>query len=644
MRDYGGSILGDFMLERRPPAPVVLPRWLSALVPVARVRPPDRVAAVPPADALAAKELADALLDQGRVPEAIDAYRRVLAVFPDFGRAWNNFGLALRQAGRTEEAANAFEYATRLSPELAAGWINHANCLEASGRLSEALACLQQLIGNDPGSSLARHNAGTLLARMGRFRAAEAHLRAGLDAHPDDADLSHSLGLALCRQGRIDESLAWLARVVEALPPPGAEPVGEVPDPAHASSYLMTLNYSDRAEPSFVAQEHRRVAQRLGLAQAVAAPAVSRATDQPLRVGYVSSDFGFHVVSFFMEPLLACHDRSRVLPFCYSNAVREDDQSRRLQGFGVQWRSIAHLDDAAALALMRADALDVCVDLSGHTAGHRLPLFARRVAPVQVTWLGYPNTTGVASVDVRLTDAVADPPGITEALHTERLVRLPGCFLAYGPRPEAPPVASLPALRRGHVTYGCFNNFAKVSDHALSLWVRLLDRVPGARLLLKSKGLDEEAQARAVRARFSTLGGDPARLDLRGEIPGLGAHLQAYDAVDVALDTVPYAGTTTTCEALWMGVPVVTLAGACHAARVGASLLTAAGRPQWIAVADDGYVALAADLAGDLTTLAAERARLRQAVGASTLVDVARFARTLEDTLLTLVGAPRGGA
>ena len=305
----------------------------------------------------------------------------------------------------------------------------------------------------------------------------------------------------------------------------------------------------------------------------------------------------------------------------------------RLRGLSDQWRDIAGKTDDRVAALIREDRIDILVDLAGHTAGNRLLVFARKPAPVQVTWLGYPNTTGLEAMDYRLTEAVSDPPGQTERWHSEELIRLPGTFSCYGPPAESPPVGPLPALEAGHVTFGCFNNLAKLTPPAIELWSQILREVPGARLLLKSRGLADLETAAGVREEFGRRGIEPARLEFNGQELSVTNHLALYNRVDLALDTFPYNGTTTTCEALWMGVPVVTLAGATHVARVGASLLTHLSVEELIADSPVGYVARCVDLAGDLPRLAEIRAGLRERMRASPLCDAPGFTRGFEDAL-----------
>jgi predicted O-linked N-acetylglucosamine transferase (SPINDLY family) len=336
-------------------------------------------------------------------------------------------------------------------------------------------------------------------------------------------------------------------------------------------------------------------------------------------------------VSYFFEPVLAAHDAAAFEVFCYSDAPVADAVTQRLRAQAGQWRDIAGLSDERVAALIRADRIDLLVDLAGHTARNRLLVFARRPAPVQATWLGYPNTTGLAAIDFRVTDAVSDPPGQTEAWHTEELVRLAGPFSCYAPPAESPPVSPLPALAAGHVTFGCLNNLAKLTPPTVALWAQLLGAVAGSRLLLKASGLADAETAARLRQEFAGQGIDPARLDLRGAGQSVARHLGVYHQVDVALDPFPYNGTTTTCEALWMGVPVVTLAGDAHVSRVGASLLTHLDLTACIAESPAAYVDRARGLAGDLARLAVLRAGLRERLRASPLCDGPGFTRQLED-------------
>ena len=349
-----------------------------------------------------------------------------------------------------------------------------------------------------------------------------------------------------------------------------------------------------------------------------------------LRVGYVSNNFREHSVAFFVEALLASHDRSKVEIFCYADIMLADEFSGRLRRHSAQWRVITGQSDAQVAELIRQDAIDILVDLAGHTARNRLLVFARKPAPVQVTYLGYCNTTGLSAMDYRFTDALADSPGTTEHLHTEQLVRLPDCAWCYRPPDASPAVETPPVLRSGHITFGCFNARPKITGEMLALWARLLLEMPASSLLLKNVGFGEPSARQHTRDLLAKAGIAPERVELVGRVPTLAGHLATYARVDIALDTFPYHGTTTTCEALWMGVPVITLAGRTHASRVGVSLLTTTGLPELVASSPDEYVKIAAALATDVPRLAALRTTLRTRMASSPLMDASRFARNVE--------------
>jgi predicted O-linked N-acetylglucosamine transferase (SPINDLY family) len=443
---------------------------------------------------------------------------------------------------------------------------------------------------------------------------AEAAFARALALAPD-AQAWTKRALALQAQGRAAEAREVFAQA-RALAPR---------DASIASAALFANHYDPVFSPA-EALARARVWPNPAPRAARPAPA-DPDPERRLRVAYASLDFANHSCSYFLAPLLAAHDRKAVEVFAYSDVAVPDGVTAAFQGLDLVWRDMTGRRDAEFLAQARADRIDAMVDCAGHTTGNRLGAFAARAAPVQLTWLGYLGTTGLDTFDARLVDAETDPDG---ALASEPLVRVPGGFLAYLPPPYAPPAGPSPSARRGCVTFGSFNNLPKLNPRTLDLWGRAVAAVPGARLLVKARGLDEAPTAARVRAALARAGLAEDRVELRGFVDGVDAHIALYGEIDIALDPAPYNGTTTTCEALWMGVPVVTLAGDRHAGRVGVSLLTRADLADLIATSPADFAARAAALAADGARLAALRAGLRARLAASPLCDARRLAREFE--------------
>ncbi len=553
--------------------------------------------------------------------EAIDCFRRAVSLRPDHALAHFNLGMALRGQGRNGEAVDAFREVTRLAPQRPEAYVGLGQVLMTLGRFDEAGDCLQALLKLTPRDVEAWANRGRIFHTKGYFEEAVSCYRRALQLEPGYAAIYDNLACVLCSQGRYEEALANHRKALDIIP-------GE---PVVRSNLLLTLNYFPDPDPEEVLAEHKRWAQ-IHAPDIVAAPvhANTRDPNRRLRVGYVSSDLRSHAVAYFFEPLLANHEHSAFEVICYSGTQRgRDATTQRLQSMASQWRETLGLNDEQLADLIRADGIDILVDLAGHTSGNRLKAFAHRPAPVQVTWLGYPNTTGLAAMDYRLTDELADPQG-EDVYYTEKLLRLPGAFLCYQPLADCPPVAPLPAIDNDYITFGSFNNSSKINLKVIELWAGLLRAVPGARLFIKSVTLTDAPTRERYYDLFEKQGAGRDRVELRGRTATQAEHLALYSRMDIALDTFPYNGTTTTCEALWMGVPVITLAGRHHVGRVGVSLLSSAGFPEWIAESPEQYIALAAGLAADIPKLAALRAGLRARMAASPLCDGRAFARKVE--------------
>jgi protein O-GlcNAc transferase len=494
-----------------------------------------------------------------------------------------------------------------------------AAALFTQGRVEEAVEACREGLAIAPTRSPLHNNLGLALRRLGRTTEAIAAFEAALAHDARNVEAMSNLADTLRGVGRMDEALALYRRALALAP-------------AHAdvrANFLMTLQYATNVTPRDVSDEHRRWGALLADVPRFDHTAHPRDEGRRLRIGYLSPDFRAHSVAWFLDAIVRCHEPREVEVFGYADVARPDATTARFAAQVHAWRPVYTLDDAALAARVAEDGIDILVELAGHTERARLGVMARRPAPVQVTYLGYPCTTGLAAIDYRIVDALTDPPG-SEALAVETLVRPAPGFLVYSPPYDAPEVTPLPAMRAGFVTFGSFNATSKLNDDVLATWAALLARVPDSRLLLKGLPFADEAVCARFRDAFATRGIAPERVMLRPFAQGREAHLATYGEVDLALDSFPYHGTTTTCEALWMGVPVVTLAGEAHAGRVGVSLLTRIGRSAWIAETRAAYVEIAAALVADRDALAAERATLRDTVRASGLVDGPAFTRALE--------------
>lgn len=528
------------------------------------------------------------LLDMGRIAEAEEALRTAIRLKPDYAEAQFNLANILRKRGDREAAKAAYGEALRLKPDMAAALCNLGDMHKGAVELTRAVECFVAALKADPKSAEAWNNLGETLKEMGRIEEAITVFQKGLEAHPAHA-LMHS-------------------------------------------NLLLALHYTPAVPPETLFKAHAVWAQRHAdpLLPAGKRHANPRDLGRRLRVGYVSPDFCAHSVAFFAEPLIREHDRRQFEVVCYHAAARSDVVTERLKGLADGWRSLVGLDDTRAAALIEQDGIDILVDLTGHTANNRLTLFARKPAPVQVSWLGYPDTTGMRAIDWRLSDAVAEPLGEADRLSAERIVRLPNGFHSYRPPVDVGPPAEPPFRASGHITFGSFNNTSKVTGEVVRAWSEILKRVPNSCLIVKSAQMGDKETRRRYLNTFVQNGVDADRIELLARIDAADGHLRAYDRIDIALDPFPYNGTTTTCEALWMGVPVVTVTGANHVSRVGASLLTHCGLSELVAADEADYITTAVALAADVDRLAELRRTMRDRLNAAPLTDYIGFARGVE--------------
>ena len=574
--------------------------------------------------------MGNAVKAQGSLDEAILHYKKALELKPNYAEAYSNLGIAFYPQGKSDEAIWNYQKALQLNPDLVEVWDSLGVAFYAQDRLDEAVSCFQKALELNPDYAKAYNNLGIAFYPQGKLEEATLNYQKALELNPDYAEAYNNLGAVFKSQSRINEAISCYQKALQIKPDFVA---------AH-SNLLYVSHYHESIDPVQLFLDHKQWAKlhALPLSNTIQPHLNDRSSERRLRVGYVSPDFCMHPVANFIEPILASHDRSAFEIFCYSDVVCPDAATDHFRGLTDCWRDIAGISDEQVADLVRKDEIDILVDLAGHTAYNRMLVFARKPAPVQATYLGYDNTTGLQTMDYRITDAWANPQGQTDYLHTEKLVRLPYGFLCYKPPGNCPETTKLPALKTRQITFGSFNNLAKVTPGVIALWSAILEAVPDARMIMKSKPLADKNTRQRIREMFVKNGVTAARVNLIGFTSTFAEHLELYNSVDIGLDTFPYNGTTTTCEAMWMGVPVIVLAVGRHASRVGVSLLSNMGLPELIAKTTEDYVEKAVKLAGDLRYLEKLRTNLRDMMSHSALTDAHRFTCALEEAFRKMWG------
>lgn len=580
-----------------------------------------RALALDPKCAAAHCNLGSTLRELGRPADAAAACRRAIALQPDFPEALSNLGAALHALGDPAEAANAYRRALALKPDYVEALSNLGNALQELKQFDDAIACYARALTLRPNFAAIYVNLGGALQQMGRLEEAVEAYGHALSFAPGAADANSNLGNALRDLGRLDEAIEAFQRALAAKP-----------DYVKAhSNLLFCLNYAPDLPAETIFAEYRRWNARHAKPLAPAAPryALVRDPERRLRVGYVSPDLRRHSARHFIEPLFERHDKSAVEVFAYAEIMREDDVSARLKGWTDHWLRTTGMSDEALAERIRDDGIDVLVDFAGHTNGNRLLVFARRPAPVQVSWLGYGYTTGLDAIDYFLADARFAPPG-SEGLFSERLARLP-TFGAYRPADDM----GEPAPRRDPaqpITFGSLTRSVRVNHRVTRAWAEILKATPGSRLVLNSLNFRSAALQRQLAERFASLGVEQERLAMGYDSPPW----DVLRSFDISLDCFPHNSGTTLYESLWLGVPFVTLAGRPSVGRLGAAILAAVGHPEWIASSEAEYVEKAAALAADASRLAEIKAALRDDVRASPLLDEFGFARAVEASYRTM--------
>jgi protein O-GlcNAc transferase len=556
----------------------------------------------------------------GDLDDAASCCRRVIALRPDHAQARLNLANVYYLQGRLEDAVKEYRHALRIDPNDAAVHNNLGNLLYTLGRSDEAAASFQESIRLNPNNAETHSNLGNVyLFYMGRLHDALACNQEALRLKPDLPQAHINLGSVYMVQGRLDEALASYQTALRY-------------DPGNAaarSNLLYMLSYRADCDMAALFAEHVRWGKIHGRDPASIAPHANVPdANKRLRIGYVSADFRNHPVGIFIEQVLAHHDKDCFEIFCYSNHGISDDLTERLRSYADHWRNVLAQPDEALAQRIRRDGIDILVDLAGHTGGNRLLTFALKPAPVQVTWMSYIATTGLKAIDYIIANRYIIPPQ-DDCYYVERVVRLPHSFLCFAPPRFPLEVSPLPALSTAEITFGCFNNAAKLTLEVIAVWAKILRALPRSRLFLKSGGFNDEEMKTHFRNLFVANGVRNEQLEFAGRSPR-NEYLAAYHAVDIGLDPFPYNGGTTTVEALWMGVPVVTLRGDRFVSRMGESIMMNLGMEECVTDSEEAYVARAIALASDLPRLAAMRNGLRERLVNSPLCDGPGFTRDLE--------------
>jgi len=560
-------------------------------------------------------------LEMERPTQAIKAFQRYLKLQPNDAAALNNLGNVYYQQGQVTKATSCYRRSLQFNPAYAQTYYNLANALQETDKTDEAVWLYQRALQRNPNWPEAYNNLGTAYQNMGLLSEAIAAFQKAIAIQPGYTEAYNNLGIAYRNQGRIKASISCYRTALQTKP---------AYSECH-SNLVFCLNYDpDASQKDIYAQscqwwiQHgRSVAGRLDHAN-------NRDPDRRLKIGYVSADFRRHPVGFFFLPLVRAHDPGGFEVFCYTDLKQPDELTDQIKTAADHWCSTLGLSDNDMAEKIQADQLDILIDLAGHTAHNRLLVFASKPAPLQVNWLGYVNTTGLESMDYRITDNIVDPVEEGNYLHSEKIIRLQNGFFCFAPPQKSPPLGDLPARQRGHITFGSFNKLTKINKGVIALWSQIMHQLPGSRLRLMAKPLADAPTRDRYFTLFQANGIPSNRIEMITYTPSYYDYLNQYAQIDISLDPFPHNGHTTTCDSLWMGVPVITLHGDRYASRMGASILTRLKLEGFVAETKEAYLQKAVKLATNLDTLQELRAGMRKQITASPIYDAKRFAAEME--------------
>jgi protein O-GlcNAc transferase len=573
-------------------------------------------------DASSLIQSAFGLYHKGNLQQSEIIFKQVLQQQPYNFNVLFILGILCYERLDLEQAMVYFERSLQIKPNNADTYYCLGNIFLIQNNFKEALYSYNKAVAINPDHADAISYKGLALQMQGNNEEALESYYLSLQINPNSDETYNNLGNLLIGLGHFDEAETCFRRAMQI------NPLSSM----HYSNLLLAMLYNSRYDARTIFSEHLKFAQQFEKPLLTKnSPHISCKTfSYKLKLGYVSPDFKKHSVAYFIEPILAAHNRECFEIYCYSILLAEDEATKRLHGYADHWRNITAMSDEEAAELIRNDGIDILIDLAGHTGRNRILLFAYKPAPVQVSWIGYPATTGLSTMDYKIVDKHTDPLGMTERFYTEKLVYMPESFLCYLPEKGSPEVGSLPALSSGHITFGSFNNFTKVSPGVIELWAKIMKTIPYSKLIMKAKSLADKSNREYVLDIFTRNGIGAEQIELLSWESSIRDHLDTYNRIDIGLDTFPYNGVTTTCEAMCMGVPVITLEGNTHASRVGVSLLSNVGLTQFIAKTPEEYLGIAVNLAKNIAYLQSLRERLRDMMTHSPLTDSKRFIVNLE--------------
>ncbi len=599
------------------------------------------------------------LKDLKQYPEAMQTFKNAIAQNPKLPDAFNHLGEVQTLLGMHDDADRSFLLALQVSPQHTAAMINYSSSLIRKRQFERSATICRQAILINPGAWGPFVNLGINLMELKQYRDARENFTNALsivnvESAPETANLIHTnLGMVAMGENNLDEAIGEFNRAIEldssnfqthAALAFALKAVGKLPDAIEClrksitlkpddavtrSNYLLTLLYSPDYSREFIFAEHKNYSDQFErpFESSILPFDNKKNPARKLRIGYVSGDLRDHVVSFYFEPILLNHDRSRVDVVCFSNTHSFDPTSTRLKALTNNWIMCKDMTDIALYDRIRKEKIDILIDLSGHTGDNRLPVFARRAAPVQMTWLGYAGTTGLSNIDYRISDEHLDPVGVTDDIHSEVVIRLPSSQAVFKPDPKSPDVNLLPCLSSPNFMFACLNGIYKINSEVAQLWAEILRAVPNSLLMLGNA--NDSSATRGVEAMLVKAGIDQARLVFKPRMAQID-YLQLHHDIDLALDTFPYCGATTTCHSIWMGVPVVTLAGNTTVSRCGVATLEPIGLDEYIATSKAQYVQIAAAIASDKDKLAKTRSQLRNRIRDSSKKNPLMVTRDLE--------------